>query len=103
MENTASFLRDPANGIRKGLAIGEHLFPRSNVNLFRGGHVRDEWWRTVRRHGTFAAKSAFNVAAVFGRLSLPVILNFSAASRHEKGAFPADSRAIYFSPGLKRI
>lgn len=54
----------PANGIRKGLGHWRAFISLPNVNLFRGGHLRDEWWRiVVRRHGTFAAKTAFNVAA----------------------------------------
>ena len=86
MENTAGFLQDPANRIRKSLAIGEHLSPRPNVNLFRGGHGKGRVVANRSPSRDICREKCFQRGRVFARLSLPVILNFSVASRHEKGA-----------------
>lgn len=86
----------------RALAIGGRLFPCRNVNLFRGGHLRDEWWRIVaRRHGTFAAKTAFNVtAAVLDRF----FTSGDPESRLERDPPLVDGSAIFLtlSKSMKR-
>lgn len=107
IQRARDFSRIPANGIRKGLGHWRAFISLANVNLFRGGHRRDERWRTVvRRHGTFAAKSAFNAAAaVLDRLFTSANPEFRRRSRKRTPPpFPVDGSAIFLtlSNSMKR-
>lgn len=105
IQRARDFSRIPANGIRKGLGHWRAFISLANVNLFRGGHRRDERWRTVvRRHGTFAAKSAFNAAAaVLDRLFTSANPEFRRRSRERELLRRSPSMVPrYFSPSQTR-
>lgn len=100
IQGARDFSRILANGIRKGLGHWRAFISLPNVNLFRGGHLRDEWWRiAVRRHGTFAAKTAFNVAAaVLDRF----FTSGDPESRRRSEILPCSLVPRYFSPSQSR-